>query len=567
MTFDPGRPGNEWDWVKGEGITAIAVVDEKAQANIRAVQEELMKAVGDPKYLQLTPPEKLHVTIATIKKNTLNIGTAADPEEAKTRAEILKNIKAYVQSKVNRGNKDSSGEFKYKISDISLMNDGGIVLICEPSSVVLNDMITGIPGLFLDRGEPSLNDAGAMHITLGRVMDGKIPSETFNAIRRVISDHRGSKRPGDDEQHTVLPTFKIFDQAADHAAGVDNRYIAIDTLSRRTTSFLTMLPGNRGNDDENKGDRDLRGPEARFEESNPIIQDLIRNGRVVEISLENDKPTAHYVRWVEGYEPGKMEGQKAAVGEEVKLETLFPDKEVIRNIAAWLTDEAHQLPEVRGAVRFRIALDNSELGWSDDDDHAHVAHAGYHDGCIYMGERLFESIFKKADDPLRKQILDEDEFRHLTDASFNHAGEEEAYRERFTKAVARIKVVKTELAERYEKLGIKAEADDIRINIPDKQENSILCTRDARATLVQQQIWVPHLKHADKHNDRAGKQEKPHRPFPGSPIFQKFNAQNIKRDIMHDGEKSEHALMIVPETVVRVHSDKSGQAKADDIKK
>ncbi|MBI3320935.1 MAG: NAD-dependent epimerase/dehydratase family protein, partial [Candidatus Omnitrophica bacterium] len=176
--------------------------------------------------------------------------------------------------------------------------------------------------------------------------------------------------------------------------------------------------------DVSPSSRDMKGPAAP--ETNPIIQRLIRDGQVVELTVEDGRLTAYQVQYVDGYTPGATDpsqyrGEEKAVGE-----LLTNDQQ--QALLAWIAQH-----HVRGApVRFRIALGQAALGWQNDIEHSTIAHAGYHDQVIYLGQTLLQHMLTLGHEALRTEVLDHDELRHLQEGdAFNHERDEpEAYQRR-----------------------------------------------------------------------------------------------------------------------------------------
>ncbi|MFH1846285.1 MAG: HAD family hydrolase [Candidatus Omnitrophota bacterium] len=164
--------------------------------------------------------------------------------------------------------------------------------------------------------------------------------------------------------------------------------------------------------DDKKPDRDMKGPDA--DDTHPIIEKLIKNGRIAEVFLQDDDLVAYRVRWDEKYKAGVIQ-EENLLGEEIDIDAIFT-KNQQENIKNWIRD--HKLPKKRGYAHFRIALDNVALNWTGRIETSNIAHAGYSDACIYIGEGLMASLFDISDDPLCKIVLAEDEYRHLLDRQF-----------------------------------------------------------------------------------------------------------------------------------------------------
>lgn len=172
--------------------------------------------------------------------------------------------------------------------------------------------------------------------------------------------------------------------------------------------------------DSGTEERDMKGAKAPAE-TNPIIQQLIEKGKIVEVWLEGGQLNAHKVKYVNGYQPGVTHRDEYLDQNEPgsDIRTILSEDE-IRNLAEWIRTH-----HIRGApVRFRIVLGQIALGWKSDADHSNISHAGKGDGVIYTGEYLLKFIMRedKKDkkrkqevryQELRKEILDNDEWQHL----------------------------------------------------------------------------------------------------------------------------------------------------------
>jgi len=112
-------------------------------------------------------------------------------------------------------------------------------------------------------------------------------------------------------------------------------------------------------------------------------------------------------------------------GETRDINTLFTHDQQ-EALLEWFTQH-----HIRGApVRFRLALGQPALGWKNDVEHSNIAHAGYRDQVIYIGQTLLQYLFTPGNEALRSEVLDQDEFRHLIDEDFTHSPNDPAYRAR-----------------------------------------------------------------------------------------------------------------------------------------
>ncbi|MDD5439423.1 MAG: alpha-glucan family phosphorylase [Candidatus Omnitrophica bacterium] len=198
--------------------------------------------------------------------------------------------------------------------------------------------------------------------------------------------------------------------------------------------------------------RDMRGKDAP--DSNGILDDLIRDGRVIEIAYERPqsgtepgKISAYRVMWVENRDTllDALNGQALPLalykGVDVPITKLFTAVE-IANLTAWMGRESNQVRA--GPVKFRIALNEPALGWRGNIDHSNIAHAGYRDRCIYIGHFFLKYMMGSPDDrgELRTSVLENDELQHLlhpTDIGAPH--HDDLYRTRVAKVGKIIKML------------------------------------------------------------------------------------------------------------------------------
>jgi|GEM_PF-5508581 len=172
--------------------------------------------------------------------------------------------------------------------------------------------------------------------------------------------------------------------------------------------------------------RDMKGSKAG--DANPVIAAHIRAGRVLELHIDRSSQTpalkANKVKWVEGSKPIVTTPAEYR-GLKVEVTKLFTESE-IKNIKEWMMSHP-----VRGAdAKFRIVFGAAAIGWADDVEHSHIAHAGIKDGVIYMGAPLLKHIMRDEYKSLRIEILDNDEYRHLL--ALDHGSDQE-YQKRLTK--------------------------------------------------------------------------------------------------------------------------------------
>ncbi|MCX5679481.1 MAG: glycogen/starch synthase [Candidatus Omnitrophica bacterium] len=165
--------------------------------------------------------------------------------------------------------------------------------------------------------------------------------------------------------------------------------------------------------------KDLKGPKAP--DSNTLISDLIASGKMFEVTIEDGVLKAYQVRYVNGYKPGATDPNECR-GPPAEITRFFSEEESA-NVKNWLN-----LHRLRGSpIKFRIVLGEAAIGWNNDIAHSNIAHAGYRDGAIYIGEKLLKRIFQRNSERLCKTILEDDELAHLTGKDH---GPNNAYKER-----------------------------------------------------------------------------------------------------------------------------------------
>ncbi len=182
-------------------------------------------------------------------------------------------------------------------------------------------------------------------------------------------------------------------------------------------------------------DRDTKGENAGH--AREIIEDLIKQGKVVEVFLAKDHLVAYRVRWIYDYKPGQIQERDNVFEEEIKVNQLFTTVQQ-NHMISWI--RVH--PINRGAIRlphFRVILDDVSLRWTDHIETSNICHAGHRDGVIYIGERLLTSMFDYASDPVRNLVLDQDEYQHLLDPNFVCTVDKKVLKKRLRAVNERIK--------------------------------------------------------------------------------------------------------------------------------
>ncbi|MDD5634857.1 MAG: carbamoyltransferase N-terminal domain-containing protein, partial [Candidatus Omnitrophica bacterium] len=174
--------------------------------------------------------------------------------------------------------------------------------------------------------------------------------------------------------------------------------------------------------------RDTKGVMAT-RETNSIINELIKDSTVeiVEIRLESGKLKAFRIKYNENYIPGKTKIEEYE-DYEISIEDILnvQQQEAVRE---WINKN----PVDGELVKFRIVLDSVALLWQDNMDRSHISHAGHRDKMIYTGEYFFKYVFTKGNEEFRREVLDEDELRHIKDKYFFHDGNFDAYKLLLTK--------------------------------------------------------------------------------------------------------------------------------------
>ncbi|MFH1395017.1 MAG: hypothetical protein ABIH09_02550, partial [Candidatus Omnitrophota bacterium] len=159
-------------------------------------------------------------------------------------------------------------------------------------------------------------------------------------------------------------------------------------------------------------ERDLKGFEAP--PTKPIIRDLIGERQLTEIYLDEvtGKLKANKVRWVDNYVP-ILTPVELFRGEEINLHEIYTKPEQ-RILIDWM--KSHRV--MGEPVKFRITLGNSALGVGEDIEHSNIAYASIFTGTINMGSVLLKHLLKKENKALRKEILDNHEFKRLQGIKF-----------------------------------------------------------------------------------------------------------------------------------------------------
>ncbi len=429
MRFDTGS--RTWVWKEGDGAALTAgISDEPRGSELRrtvvSIQERLSEVIPDPERLYLVDPEELHVTICPYVPNT---ETVSDDDATK-----VKRIKA-IESARKFGEKTLSSMKKsrrklgiaFDLQDITINEDGSIVILGTVTNTVMGNMRTALEK---ELGQPQKD---LLYVKIGSIMDEDITSQEYNELRARLGVYRDG---GPSKFSDNTNKLTVFDQAQE---GQENKFLKIEMPDDAESGAGT------GTDKGAEPDRSLKAPEAG--ETDPVVEELIKDGRMVEVFERNGRLIAHRLRWVHGYEPGGINYD--IYGEEIPIDEVFTKEQQV-NMIRWIHSKG-DLPDNRGRVRFRVVLNDTALGW-ESGEHSHICHAGYRDGCIYIGERLLGSVFSSPDDPLQKTLLDEDEYRHLVDPEFDCRADRRKYEKRLKEVDKRIGEIQKDPPARYQKI-------------------------------------------------------------------------------------------------------------------
>lgn len=169
------------------------------------------------------------------------------------------------------------------------------------------------------------------------------------------------------------------------------------------------------------GQKDLKGPKAA--DSNSIIEDIISDGKMIEIVMEEGNLKAYTVEYVNGYSPGITDPEEYR-GPPFDISNIL-DEDEISNLTDWMLKHPWIGPGDTSnlTIKFRIALNRTVLRYKDKISNSNIAHAGFRDKAIYMGEALFKYIFQHGHQLFQREILEEDELQHLK--GFDHGTPEQ----------------------------------------------------------------------------------------------------------------------------------------------
>ncbi|MDD3088775.1 MAG: hypothetical protein PHT95_02380, partial [Candidatus Omnitrophica bacterium] len=411
--------GGRWEWKYGDGVGVVALAGNSLRREVAAIQRELRDVVRsrmrqiagrDPseeemnRVLQLTDPDTVHMTVSEDIPNTRQI----DPSRADERVSMMRKISGILS--------DSKINVMFNVSDVSILEDGSILIFGRE----VDDSLETLRGAIAKETQgDETRRKRIQHITIGRIFDKeKLGQEAYYHMREIL--RMRSKRGV--VEVPMDPSLRVWDQAGAFGTSGGGRYVEpreiLDIFSERQ-----------------EPSRDLSGTMAP--ESDQLIKSLIKDGRIAEVFLVKGQLAVRRIKYVEGHVPGRASAEDY-LGEDLDPADIFT-KEQAENIEGWMKGKT--LPDERGDVRFRIILGGAAIGWNTDAEHISVSHAGYRDGVIYIGGRLLASIFTESHDPVRMLILDQDEYRHLTEKDFDCRLDTEAYKSRLSEAINRIKAI------------------------------------------------------------------------------------------------------------------------------
>ncbi len=161
---------------------------------------------------------------------------------------------------------------------------------------------------------------------------------------------------------------------------------------------------------------DIKGKHAR--DSNEVVRGLLSQHRILEIEYDGTKLEAYRILPHPDYKVGQTP-EREYRGHANINNFLTPQEQEI--LIEWMKRARSILGRPPLGVRqieyprIRIALGEVALHWEGDIDHSNIAHAGYYDRCIYMGERFLKYLLRYDQRDLMEDVLTNDELWHLLD--------------------------------------------------------------------------------------------------------------------------------------------------------
>ncbi|MCK5451236.1 MAG: glycogen/starch synthase [Candidatus Omnitrophica bacterium] len=159
-------------------------------------------------------------------------------------------------------------------------------------------------------------------------------------------------------------------------------------------------------------DRDIKGLNAPPTE--PIIVDLIKEGKVVEIYLdEKGELKGNKVHWTEEYKSVSMSSEEYNelwLGVEMDLRQLLSN-EKIEKLKNYLKMDKYRIGG--RPMRIKAVLSGAALGWKGKVSHSNFVHASVTSSSVYVGGALLEYMLENGNEDIWRRIIDNDELRHL----------------------------------------------------------------------------------------------------------------------------------------------------------
>jgi len=170
--------------------------------------------------------------------------------------------------------------------------------------------------------------------------------------------------------------------------------------------------------------KDISGD--RSGDSDDVIRESVKNGKVAEIVLEDNTLKAYDVIYSPDYIPGNISQDKSPKKvSDYDLRMQYGNEQLVV-LAKWI--EEH--PVGGSYIRFRIIRDTPALDWYYHMDYSTAAHAGKRDKVIYIGEHLLSYILLPENEGLMREVLDKDEYRHIFESDFRHTSGDPDYNNR-----------------------------------------------------------------------------------------------------------------------------------------
>ena len=218
---EDGAGGAEkvWEWKEGDGLALIGELTGELREELALLQDKLREVVTEEERLQLTPPERLHFTIAIMKKNTS--APSKDEDVIREREVLIEKTGKVLLDSLVQGRSGISVRFDAK--KVVLDKSGNIVLTGKMSNPLLDYVRTGMEGAL------EVRKKDIVHITIGRIFDPEIGKDEVGSLISVLEKYRdkdnGVYNVMVDPVGEDVPGLLIFDQARSAAAG---KYRVVD---------------------------------------------------------------------------------------------------------------------------------------------------------------------------------------------------------------------------------------------------------------------------------------------------------------------------------------------------